>query len=167
MQSEPVTLEQLLASRDARHAKQQALLADYEGCALVCLTVIVPGPVKRNADSLAVAHAAVEALAEAFGSRPVCTDDLPTGFAAYLPTSLPADEAKRIAVRVEDTHPLGRLFDVDVLLPDATPLSRHDIGEQPRKCLLCDREARFCMRNHSHTTDELLQHIHHLVASYD
>ena len=42
----PVTLEQLLDAREARAARQQELLAKHGG-ALVCLTVNMPGPVKR------------------------------------------------------------------------------------------------------------------------
>lgn len=43
-----VTLNELLASRDSRHAMQQKLLAEHSGKTLVCLTVVMPGSVKRN-----------------------------------------------------------------------------------------------------------------------
>lgn len=161
-----ISLEQLLQSRDARQEKQAMLLRANPACTLVCLTVVVPGAVKRTDDSLVVAQAALEALQKAFGTQAVSTADLPTGFEAYLLTPLAPVKAKEIAVGVEDTHPLGRLFDVDVLSADGIPLSRADIGQPARKCLLCDREARFCMRNHSHTTGELLQEIHRLVETY-
>ena len=61
-----ITLHELLASRDARHATQQKLLAEHSGKTLVCLTVVMPGSVKRNHQSLCAAHAAVEAMREAF-----------------------------------------------------------------------------------------------------
>ena len=57
-----VTLNELLASRDSRHAMQQKLLAEHSGKTLVCLTVVMPGSVKRNHQSLVVAHAAVKEL---------------------------------------------------------------------------------------------------------
>ncbi|MBR1889983.1 MAG: citrate lyase holo-[Alloprevotella sp.] len=164
MQGVEITLEQMLASRDARQQKQQSLLHDNPAKTLVCLTVVFPGSIKRNADSLIVAHKAVKALQESFPDSDIEISDLPTGFEAFLLTDEPAHAVKQKTVRIEDTHPLGRLFDADVLTADGIPLSRHDIGAQPRKCLLCDHEARYCMRNHTHSTDELLQHIHNLVA---
>ena len=188
-----VTLNELLASRDSRHAMQQKLLAEHSGKTLVCLTVVMPGSVKRNHQSLVVAHAAVEQmignyelgvtndelrirsdelgvanyelgvrsdelgvtndelrvrgdeLGVRFGGR-LIERDLETGYEAYLITPLPLLDAKRIAVQIEDTHPLGRLFDIDIIDKDGVPVSRDRVGSRPRRCLVCDREARYCMR---------------------
>ena len=79
---------------------------------------------------------------------------------------LPQEEAKRLTVELEDTHPLGRLFDADIILPEGRPLSRTELGAPPRRCLLCDREARFCMRNGSHTREELHAKIAQMIADY-
>lgn len=118
-----ITLNELLASRDARHATQQKLLAEHSGKTLVCLTVVMPGSVKRNQQSLTAAHAAVEAMRKAFGQEQLLELDLETGYEAYLITPIPLLEAKRIAVNIEDTHPLGRLFDIDIINADGVPVS--------------------------------------------
>lgn len=163
-----VTLDQLLASRENRWAKQQALLQENPLTTLVCLTVIMPGSVKRNSQSLIVARAALEAVRTAFGERLLQMEelDLETGYEAYLLVSLSIPEAKAIACNVEEQHPLGRLFDVDVIQKDGAPASRKTIGRVPRRCLLCDRDARYCMRNHSHTQEEIHKRIDQLVADY-
>lgn len=163
-----ITLETLLASRETRAGHQMELLRKNPGRTLLCLTVIMPGETKRNLQSLVVAGAAVSALIARFGSDMIGleTRDLPTGYEAYLLTSIPVEDAKRAVCRIEDTHPLGRLFDIDVISPDGTPVSRMEVGESPRKCLLCDNEARFCMRNHSHTKEELMAKIERMVEEY-
>ena len=189
-----ITLNELLASRDARHATQQKLLAEHSGKTLVCLTVVMPGSVKRNQQSLTAAHAAVEAMRKAFGIKenkglspletlenpenlvplenpeplaPTLLElDLETGYEAYLITPLPLLEAKRIAVTIEDTHPLGRLFDIDVINTDGIPVARNDIGEKPRRCLVCEHEARYCMRMRWHTQEEIWAKINEMVDSY-
>ncbi len=163
-----ITLDQLLASREARSEYQRELLGKNPGKTLVCLTVIMPGKVKRNMQSLVVSQAALTALVARFGSDMLKMDvrDLPTGFEAYLLTSLSIDEVKRAVCHIEDTHPLGRLFDLDVIAPDGIPVSRAEVGYAPRKCLLCDNEARFCMRNRTHTTEELLAKIDEMVKDY-
>ena len=155
-----ITLEELLDSRDKRHALQMELLEQHPAETLVCLTVIMPGAIKRNEQSLIVARAAVEAARATFGNT-LTERDLPTGYEAYWLTET---EAKRQACQIEDSHPLGRLFDIDIIRHDGTPLSRQEIGAEPRRCLICDNEARYCMRNHSHTQEELMKKIQELIA---
>ncbi|WP_440420601.1 citrate lyase holo-[acyl-carrier protein] synthase [Prevotella merdae] len=166
-----VTLNELLASRDSRHAMQQKLLAEHSGKTLVCLTVVMPGSVKRNQQSLIVAHAAVEQMIESYelGVRfggCLIERDLETGYEAYLITDLPLLEAKRIAVQIEDTHPLGRLFDIDIIDKDGVPVSRDRVGSSPRRCLVCNREARYCMRMRWHTQEEIWERINAMVDEY-
>ena len=201
MKNMPITLDELLASRDARHAMQQKLMAEHSGKTLVCLTVVMPGSVKRNLQSLTVAHAAVEAMRKAFGVKSeerrvkntdelmrsdelipeteLLTDelktndegclierDLNTGYEAYLITTMPLLEAKRVAVEIEDTHPLGRLFDIDVIDKQGIPVSRDRVGGQPRRCLVCDHEARYCMRMRWHTQEEIWARIKQMTDDY-
>lgn len=163
-----ITLDQLLASREERASFQKELLKGYPGKTLVCLTVIMPGKVKRNLQSLVVAQAAVTALVSAFGDSMLKfrLRDLPTGYEAYLVTPLSNEEAKKETCRIEDTHPLGRLFDLDVIDADGVPMSRELVGLSPRKCLVCDNEARYCMRNRTHTMGELTAKIDEMIESY-
>lgn len=186
MKNMPITLDELLASRDARHAMQQKLMAEHSGKTLVCLTVVMPGSVKRNQQSLIVARAAVKAMRKAYNisddllpetellTNELKTEageclverDLNTGYEAYLITSLPLLEAKRVAVDIEDTHPLGRLFDIDVIDAQGIPVSRDRVGGQPRRCLVCDHEARYCMRMRWHTQEEIWARIKQMTDDY-
>ena len=163
-----ITLDQLLASREERASFQKELLKSHPGKTLVCLTVIMPGKVKRNLQSLVVAQAAVTALVSAFGGSMLRLElrDLPTGYEGYLVTQLSNGEAKREACRIEDTHPLGRLFDLDVIDADGVPVPRESIGQSPRKCLVCGNEARWCMRNRTHSMVELTAKIDEMIEAY-
>ncbi|MDO4181637.1 MAG: citrate lyase holo-[acyl-carrier protein] synthase [Bacteroidales bacterium] len=165
---EEITLEQLLASREERWHRQMMFIRDFPSLTLVCLTVIMPGAVKRSDRSLVVAKAAVKAMREAFGDtiRRMDEHDLVTGYEVYLLTTLPVEEAKLTACRIEDTHPLGRLFDIDVIDQSATPVSRSIVGMASRRCLLCDNEARYCMRNRTHTPEELHDRIRQMIDDY-
>ena len=163
-----ITLGELLKSRDERAALQRRLLAAHPGCSLVCLTVQFPGAEKRTADALQVGGAGLAALVNRFGSilRHVQVRDLPTGYEAYLLVPLPPRMAKLQSCEIEKSHPLGRLMDIDVIGQDGVPVQRQEVGEEPRRCLLCDREVRLCMRNHTHSREELLQKIHRMVQAY-
>ncbi len=163
-----ITLDQLLESREQRSALQRELLDKYPDATLVCLTVIMPGKVKRNSFSLITAGAALQQVTERYGNTLIylSTRDLATGYEAYAVTTMSREQAKRLACDIEDSHPLGRLFDIDVIEPDGSPLPRTAVGHGPRQCLLCDNEARYCMRNHTHTQQELQAHIVQLINDY-
>ena len=75
-------------------------------------------------------------------------------------------EAKKLSCQIEDSHPLGRLFDIDILAADGTPLSREQVGDTPRQCLLCEHESRWCIRNHTHTQAELHTRINEMIEDY-
>ena len=153
-----MTLEQLLASRDARVAHQAALLGKYPGKALLCLTVMLPGPVKRSDVSLKIASAAVSAVRSTFDLQFEELRDLETGYEGYFIVDMAPVDAKRLAVSLEEENPLGRLFDLDVITADG-PLSREELGLPGRKCLICGKPVRECMRTRAHSTDELLERI--------
>ena len=67
------------------------LLREHPNESLLCLTVIMPGSVKRNRLSLAVARAATEAIRVEFADSLTQMEerDLETGFEAYVLVSLP------------------------------------------------------------------------------
>ena len=161
-----ITLQELLDSRDRRARRQGELLSQFPGRALLCLTVQLPGPEKRNALSLEIARAGVEAVEKRFNPVFEETNDLETGFEAFFIVDGQPLEVKKAAVEIEDTHPLGRLMDLDVIGPEG-PIGRADIGLAERRCLLCENPARYCMRAGSHTQDELMVKIKQLVSSYE
>ena len=163
-----ITLDKLLASRDRRVEMQHQLRAKYPNSTLVCLTVIMPGNIKRNLSSLIVSQAAINSLLGRFEGKivDVITRDLETGYEAYILTSLSQREAKLIACDIEDNHPLGRLFDIDILDNDSVPLKREIVGSNPRRCLVCNNDARYCMRNRTHTLQELNEQIQKMIDSY-
>ncbi|MBO4465610.1 MAG: citrate lyase holo-[acyl-carrier protein] synthase [Bacteroidales bacterium] len=162
-----INLGQLLDSRDRRVQHQKQLLLAYPGCSLICLTVQLPGPVKRSRESLIIGQAGLAELLNKFGSvlRHTHVRDLETGYEAYLVVPMKARDVKRICCKIEDTHPLGRLMDIDVL-DGVEPLSRADLGLPARQCLLCSNEARYCMRARTHSTEELLDKISQMVLAY-
>ena len=136
---DPVTLATVLDAREAR--------------ALLCLTLNMPGPVKRNEASRRAFAAGLAALRAAGLMDRVereWTLDLITGPEAYLRLSCPAAEAKAIACQVEEAQPWGRLLDADVLRPNGVPMSRGELGKPPRGCLVCGKPGMGCARSRAH-----------------
>lgn len=163
-----ITLEQLLEARDRRRRMQIDLLDNHPGCTLLVLTVNIPGSEKRTSASVAIGAAGVKELLTAIGPELVTFNvrDLQTGYEAYFVTKIPPSEAKRMAVEIEDTHPLGRIFDIDVMQTGGLPISGETIGRPARKCLICGRPARECMRSRRHSVGELLVEINRIHDGY-
>lgn len=158
--NEIVTLQQILDNREARVDFQRILLRGY-GCALISFTVNMPGAIKRCAPALAVHRAGVAALRQRLAGYVLYykTLDYPTGYEAYFAVDLPPEELKSITVQIEETHPMGRLMDLDVLRPDGTAVSRGELGLPRRNCLLCGGDAKVCARSQAHALEDLQKEI--------
>ena len=155
-----VTLEQVLHSRTRRATRQQALLQEGAPC-LVSFTLNIPGGIKQFPLARAAFQEGLERLHYAFGKSvwKEETIDEPTGSEALLAVDADPVEIKRKTVAIEDDHPLGRLFDMDVLGPDGRSLSRTELGAPQRTCLLCGNSAKVCGRSRAHALPELRQAI--------
>lgn len=158
--NEIVTLQQILDNREARADYQKILLRGY-GTPLVSFTVNMPGAVKRCAGALAVHRAGIAALRERLAGYVVYykTLESPAGYEGFFAVDLPAEALKRITCDIEETAPLGRLMDLDVLRPAGGTVSRGALGLPPRPCLLCGGDAKVCARSQAHPMALLLEEI--------
>ncbi len=159
-----ITLEQLLESRDKRAEFQTILLRGYS-TPLVSFTVNMPGKVKKNHRSQAVFEAGVAAIREALAGNILyykLLDNL-TGPEGYFAVDLPVEQLKSKMCAIEDTHPLGRLMDIDVLSAPGQHVSRTTLGQSPRKCLVCGGMAAACTRSRAHPVEQLIAAIDKLL----
>ena len=188
-----LTLMDLLDARENRVYHQKELLNKYPGAVLISMTLNIPGPVKdspRYRKALETGlHRLKTILADRCGSECSFTilheefRPLVTGPEAYLVAQgdaasdtadsenlaqeTPALDIKKAAVSVEEGSDLGRLFDMDVLIPGENfphSISRSQLGAAPRRCLLCDEDAKACARSRAHTMDQLLQKINEILS---
>ena len=159
----------LQAILDAREARWLRRLELCRRGTLLTLTMNVPGP-DKNPARWNNAHRTITAI---------LTDDLrghllhfeeretPAGAESCFVTDLPADGLKQYAVDMEETHPIGRLLDLDVMDREGTPVGRETLGLPPRLCLCCDREGRECARERRHSLAQLFSKADGLLDSWD
>ena len=166
-----VSLEQMLAAREERGARQAAALKCF-GKPLVSMSVVIPGPVKDGwlprwvlANALHELEAVSDARAWHVLSRRVLWRE--TGPEALYVMDVDARAVKLAAVELEDHHPIGRLWDLDVIDPRHDRLSRQDLGFPARRCLLCGRPAHACSRSRQHPLEELISAIGKIVHDHD
>jgi len=166
-----VALEQVLEARERRAARQAAALARFRR-PLVSATVVMPGPVK---DCLLSRRLLVKAYHEIGGvasakAWPMLSREVfwqATGPEAFLVVDALPEDLKAAMIGIEACHPLGRLWDLDVVAPGPRIVSRKDLGFAPRKCLVCDLPAAECGRSRRHSLEQLLETMQAMVDEYD
>ena len=152
-----VSLQEILEAREHRAAKQKELLAQY-GMPLVCFTMNIAGPEKDNSNIRWGFELGCRWLKVQFADLPILFWEeafLPTGCEGFYVVDAPIAELKHRAVQIEDSAPVARLFDIDVLDCDGQKAERTLYGYEQRKCLLCDQPAHVCGRSRAHSVEQL------------
>ena len=159
-----VSLQDILEAREARVRQQQALLTEYR-LPLVCFTMNIAGPVKNTPLIQRGFYAGLEQLNHQLPLEQLCfqrVQELPTGCEAVFAVDLPARELKQICTEIEQKHPLGRLFDMDVIDTDGSKLER----EAQRGCIVCGAPGRFCAASRAHSVEQLQAVTTQLLTRY-
>lgn len=155
-----VDVEMMARCRETRRKRQKKLLEEFE---LPCISfsLNIPGAVKDSPLYRRIHTAGLAALETQFHSAIVYinTYHSVTGPESYLVIQDSAVHVKNTTVEIEDSHPLGRIFDMDVIDTEGLSISRRDFGLHPRRCLICDEPAAVCARSRKHSINELLQKI--------
>jgi holo-ACP synthase/triphosphoribosyl-dephospho-CoA synthase len=151
-------MEEILAEREDRARRQKELL-DIYGPPLLCLTLNIPGPYKNFPWARRCFFEGLETLkqnlrAEALGLRHEEWFEGAAGYRGFIAAEAGELALKDLALHIEETHPLGRLFDIDVLGGEGK-IPRTAAGAEERKCLICGGGAFACGRSRAHTVEEL------------
>ena len=157
-------LTEILNAREARAEKQKQLLDKFQK-PLLCFTMNIPGPEKWNRDIAIGFFVGNRMLLDALGGKILHTEQQITaaGGESYYVADMSAKALKALAAEIEESSPVGRLFDMDVLDTDGRKLQRTEVGYPARKCLLCDNDAVVCAGRRIHSLPELTDRVGFLL----
>lgn len=166
----PSGLSEILAAREARVARREVALS-RQGLSTLTLCIVLPGAIKLCPAAIQLTEVAQAVIprylaAEGWRFKRVFAEDLSTGPEALFAVEADAHTLKSAMVALEEVHPLGRLWDLDVHRADGTALSRRDIGLQKRRCLICEQPAHACTRSRAHPLEDLLAEIAHRLKRH-
>lgn len=165
-----VTLMEMLNAREARAMRQQQLLEEYQLPVIsFCLNIAGPvknSPVLRRAFREGLERLACALLAARLDVVAREEVDVPTGCEALWVVKGDGRAVKELCVELEDRDPLGRLFDLDVLDPVQGKWDRTQLGQPPRKCLVCGKEGKGCASRRLHTVEELQRATQAILENY-
>ena len=152
-----VTLEQMLQAREVRAHRQMTLIQKYNR-PIVSFCMNIPGPIKDSPLIRRGFFAGCEALENSLPPETILYRQIfpaVTGCEAIYVVNMAATALKTHTVQIEDTHPLGRLFDMDVLAPDLSKLDRELVGGGSRNCIVCGASGRGCASRRTHSVSQL------------
>jgi len=159
--SEKITLDEILFSREVRVEKENALIDKYK-LPLVVLTMNIVGPYKVFNLVEKTFHRGCSLIKDCCFDNKLSIINIEiveknTGFEAYFIIDCSPLILKKNLVKIEDTHSIGRLLDIDVIDENMNKISRAQIVKQNRKCILCDIDVYECRRLKKHSLEELLE----------
>ena len=163
-----VTVNDILNARDKRVRRQKELLSRF-GSTVICFTMNIAGPVKCDPlieEGFLVGISQIKAQLNG-ESVPILhfeEERIFTGCTAYFAVSGDPLFIKKLTSEVEDSSPIGRLFDIDVIRNDGTKVSRTELGFEARRCLICDNPAMVCSSSRAHSVSELQEKTHSLLT---
>ncbi|ABR49360.1 Apo-citrate lyase phosphoribosyl-dephospho-CoA transferase [Alkaliphilus metalliredigens QYMF] len=157
-------LEKVLEAKEERATYQKQLIDNYQ-LPLVSLTLNLPGGYFQYTGWENVMEKAVIAIDKAFDNDVMFKDTRvgkwgPEGF--WVIDQL-LENVKIGTIRIEDIHPLGRLFDIDVINKQGSSISRRDFHIKARKCMICNHDALDCYVGKKHTGEELKLKIDEMI----
>lgn len=157
------TLLEILRSRENRAELQKRLIAAYK-TPVVCFTMNIAGPMKTTPLIQRAFDEGINLLKERLEKNIVYTSTniAITGCEGFFCVSSDAQQIKKNCAEIEDTHPLGRLFDIDVIDINGQKLSRADV----RGCLVCGKKGRECAAGRVHSVEELQAVTNKIITDY-
>lgn len=167
-----VELEEMLQFRELKVRIQEELREKYKGLVTMALAMNIPGPVKTSPDILLAFEEGTRALEQAVSDSGIRVKEMAgvsenAGFMKfYALDSVDFAAVKDLSVRLEETHPLGRLWDIDVYNIEGFSVSRESLCAPARKCLICERTAKGCARNRTHSVEELMDKVEGMIRDY-
>lgn len=161
LQSQEVPLLAMLEAREHRQNVQRRLIAAF-GCPIISFTMNIVGPHKvfpLQIMTYEFGVSAIESHCKAWG-LPICHREeirASTGYEQFFVVEGDPVHIKGVISQLETRNQLGRLFDLDIIRTDGTKVSRTEIAQAERTCLLCNAPAFQCARARTHSVADLWQ----------
>ena len=154
-----VSLREMLDARERRAKRQRELLEAFQQT-LVCFTMNIAGPVKNSpliGRGYALGRRLLRQQLAAAGMEVTHFEEIreKTGNEAFFLVDSSPLAVKKITSEIEDSAPIGRLFDMDVLDKTGRKIDRQELGKEGRRCLICGGMATACARSRAHGVAQL------------
>lgn len=164
------TLTEVLETRENRAKLQENLVKKFQRPVLA-FKLNIPGPVKNNDVIVKVFEKGkqeIKSIIQQHQWKLLYEKELniKTGPEYFCVLDIDDAEILKIEMIKLEESSLGRIYDIDVLFEINNIISSIDrtkVGYPARKCFICDKEAKECGRNRTHSVEEMQQKLEELI----
>lgn len=159
-----ITLKEILDAREERVHKQEKMQRETNN-PLICFTMNIAGPIKTSPSIIRAFQYGLKELEMAIKDYKVAaqvTEYEKTGPMCLLSVEGDAEDIKDICIKIEESCPLGRLFDMDVIDVDGKKLER----PKERCCIVCGKAGRECSAGRLHSVEELQSKTKEIITNH-
>lgn len=161
---ESVSLKDMLDCRENRVKVQTTYRLHFQQ-PIISFCMNIPGPIKTTPEIQNAFHVGCKEIEKSLQSIKILDSTRihkPTGDEWIFCAEGDAAKIKALMSNIEDCHPLGRLFDMDVIDMNGEKLSRTTF----RKCLLCDAQVQICASSRKHSVLEMQIKIEEMITDF-
>ncbi len=164
-------LQSILKNRCEIEEQIKELLAKYPDCMVMQLVPNIPGINKKVEPAVEIFQIGRDTLLNQLDDYKISVKieiikyEL-AFFAGLWVVKYCGLKIKKLCVAIEDHHPLGMFFDLDVYQKNGKKLNRENVGAKARKCFLCDEPAKVCSLFQKHTYEDLILFIRQTYLKY-
>lgn len=156
----------LLDAREKRYEEQIELVEKYKN-PIISFMLNTPGIEKRNAKLLTFHKTGVDLIQKNLKNKIVYSKYYNEVTGMYYLASVKMDSLKLKTLMIDlENSELGRLFDIDVFDENMTQITRSKLNLEPRPCLICNNNARLCIREKKHSFEELVKKTNEIIDKY-
>ena len=156
-----------LEEKEARVERRKAFARRHSGETVVQLALNIPGRIKDSALLRRLLASGMSEFAQRFPQLTECAlTNASAGPSVLFAAAEAPQSVKEKTAELEALHPWSRLFDFDVYDAGGKTVSlasRHGMG---RTCFVCSRPAALCMREKSHSAEEVAQSVTDRLARF-
>lgn len=163
---ESISLQDMMDCRENRVKLQTKYRLHFQK-PVISFCMNIPGPIKTTNEIQKAFAIGCKEIEKALQTAKIKTLDStrlhkPTGDEWLLCIEGDAAEIKALMSNIEHAHPLGRLFDIDVIDVNGDKLSRTAF----RKCFICNEQAQVCARFRKHSVLEMQKKIEEILKAF-
>lgn len=159
-------MDPILKAREARSNHIQALMEEYPNKTIVILKGNVVGKEKNPRQMRFICAFFHTMMNRTFGAKIVAMEKIESADGNYCYFVIKENGllVKARTIEIEEYNSLGRLIDLDVY--DKKSIGREELSCEMRKCLICDNYAHLCVRNKTHSEEEINAKVKSIIDTF-
>ena len=160
-------LEKMLLAREQRANMQKKLIEEYNN-SLISFMLNIPGKIKNSKEFVEFHKKYIEEIKKILKEKDIVIlrEDYfnkDTGIEYFAVVNCDEILLKKYMVDLEEKNKQTRLLDIDVFSKDYNQISRSSLNLPNRKCIVCNDDAKSCIRLEKHNADELEEKVKNII----